>query len=279
MTWKILKATLFELYSASEPLRESGSFASLVGYLARGVGLSSPLMPDSELSPQQAEEMTRLIRLVQGGTPIQYAVGKTWFYAGEFFVGEGILIPRPDTEILVEQALSRLSPGSAFYDLCCGSGCVGISVLLECKSVRCIGVDISETALYYTEKNARHNGVEARMEVRKTDLLSPCPNGFEKASLVVANPPYLTAHDMAALPPLVKKEPREALDGGEDGLLFYRSILENYRCLADRFLFEIGCAQAADVMQIAKQNGFGRVEVYRDFGGRDRVIYCEKNQI
>ena len=276
MRWQEAKAALQTTYDQSPCARESGSFSSLIGYFLSALGRHSPLFSEDVLSDEQTALLFGWMEQVKNGLPPQYAVGKAWFDRGEFFVGEGVLIPRPDTEILVEQAVRRLPQNAKFYDLCCGSGCVGIAVLIHREDVRCIACDVLDSPLYYTEKNALHNGVQDRHETMRLDVLSSVLPPLQKGEMVVANPPYLTKEEMQKLPILLEKEPREALDGGEDGLIFYRAILKHYQKISTRFLFEIGCAQAADVSKIAREMGFEHIEVVKDYGGRDRVVYCEK---
>lgn len=276
MKWKVAKARLQKIYEESICAMESGSFSSLMNYFLASVGCKIPMIPDDELTEEQYARIFAWLEQVNGGLPPQYAVGKVWFDSGEFWVGEGVLIPRPDTEILVDFAVKRLESNALFYDLCCGSGCVGISVLKRRADVRCIAADIADAPLLYTRKNALHNGVADRHETICLDVLSHDLPPMEKGTLVVANPPYLTGKEMQELPVLLNKEPREALDGGEDGLVFYREILKNFQTVSMRFLFEIGCDQAADVERIAREKGFTQIEIGRDFGGRDRIVYCEK---
>ncbi len=279
MKWKEAKAALKDAYEVSFCAQESGSFSSLIHYFSVSAGCQTPMFPDSDLTLEQFEQMLYWMEQVKNGCPPQYAVGKVWFDCGEFFVGEGVLIPRPDTEILVDFASQRLAPNGIFYDLCCGSGCVGVSVLMHRPDARCIACDIAEAPLCYTAKNALHNGVADRHKTIYTDVLSPDISSLEKVDLVVSNPPYLTKDEMRSLPILLEKEPREALDGGEDGLIFYRAILKNFQKISSRFLFEIGAAQAEEIQKIARENGFEQIEVGRDYGGRDRIVYCEKKKI
>jgi release factor glutamine methyltransferase len=184
-----------------------------------------------------------------------------------------VLIPRQDTEILVEKALSFLQDGDALLDMCTGSGCILLSLAKMRKLKRAVGADISVPALEIAKKNA--DVLKVNAEFYQSDLFENL-NKTEKYNVIVSNPPYVTGQEMKELPPeIAEHEPQNALFGGEDGLEFYRRITK----LAGQFLepggkliFEIGCRQAGNVEKLMQENGYEEIEIIQDFAGLDRVV-------
>ncbi len=209
--------------------------------------------------------------------PLQYILGKAYFCGEVYLLNDACLIPRPDTELLVETAVKLLPENGRFADLFCGSGCVGISLAAARRDARGVGTDLSEKALEAARKNAAENGTADRISFFAADIRN-APLGEERYDLITANPPYLTESEMRALQPEVAFEPRAALDGGPDGLLFYRITLdlcsENLRP-DGAFLFEIGYRQGAAVTALAESRGY-RATPLRDLGGNDRVLLLKK---
>jgi release factor glutamine methyltransferase len=230
--------------------------------------------PDREY---KVEELEDAIRRRLSHEPLQYILGEWEFYRQTYEVSPDCLIPRADTEILVEAAIRLLPLGARFADLCTGSGCIAVSTLAERPDTRAVALEKFPNTLALTKRNARKNGVDTRFCGVLADVLSPAPvlegSPFDA---ILSNPPYIPTKDIDALSQEVHAEPFVALDGGEDGLLFYRAILKNYKPLlkADGFfLFEIGFDQAAALTTLAKEHNFAHVRVLRDFGGNDRVVY------
>lgn len=197
--------------------------------------------------------------------PLAYLLGHVGFYEEDYEVSPACLIPRADTEILVEEAIRLLPKGCFFADLCTGSGCVAISIAAHRKDLSAVGVDISAEALALAASNAVRNGVGDRVRFTLCDLLSSPP---PQADAIVCNPPYIRRDVLASLAPELAHEPARALDGGDDGLLFYRTLTA--RRPAPLLLYEIGFDQADDLHAIGKENGYA-VRILRDLGGRDRV--------
>lgn len=230
--------------------------------------------------------LARAVLRREAGEPLSYILGVAYFYKEEYEVSPDVLIPRADTERLVEEAISRLPRNGHFADLCTGSGCVAISALAARPDAKADAFDISPAALAIARKNACKNGVASRVCFIERDLLtapvcSETPD-FPLApyDLILANPPYLSRAEMGALDPSVLAEPRAALDGGEDGLVFYRHFLEVYPALlkADgAFLFEIGWGQGEALRALGARYGFA-VEILRDYGGRDRVAVLTRTR-
>ena len=213
-----------------------------------------------------------------GGYPLQYIIGKWWFARCEFEVDENCLIPRPDTECVVEEAVKFLPTNAAFADLCTGSGCIAVSVADLRPDTRGVAVDLYPKTLEIAKRNARRNNVADRLLFILGDVLSGEVLGEEKYSAIISNPPYIRRDVIDTLSREVSCEPRAALDGGEDGLVFYRSIVGKYQKNLDtngRFIFEIGYDQAEDIRAIAEENGFS-CNVKKDLGGNYRVAVLEK---
>lgn len=231
------------------------------------------LLPDS--FSQDALEKAMELRLKR--VPLQHILGKTCFMGFDFNVSPAALIPRPDTEILAEEALIDHHDGTRILDLCTGSGCIIISLLALMHDCYGVATDISGDALSLAEKNASEILGEKKERLRfyKGDLYDAVPEG-EKFEMIISNPPYIRTADMETLMPEVKDhDPAIALDGGEDGLSFYRRIIEgagDYLCPGGDLILEIGYDQAEDVTKIMKANRFIEVRTIKDFGGCDRVV-------
>ncbi len=198
--------------------------------------------------------------------PLQYIIGEVGFYRETYKVSPHCLIPRSDTEILVEEAIGLLPPGAVFADFCTGSGCIAISVLANRTDTRAHAYDISQGALEIAQTNAAINGVEDRIVFHQTDLLKTPPAPIWDA--ILANPPYIESGVVKTLSPELSYEPSIALDGGEDGLTFYRSVLTSYKI--PLILFEIGYNQKDAIGELAAQHGY-RCRIVDDYGKNPRV--------
>ena len=205
------------------------------------------------------------------GTPVQYLTRRSAFYGREFYVDERVLIPRFDTECVVESVLSVLPESAAVLDLCCGSGCIGVSVGAERKDVKITFADKSEDALDVTKINAGKYGVQG--EYVCCDIFEGSPSGI--FDVIVSNPPYISAGEMQALDPEVKKEPVCALFGGEDGLDFYRQIpviCKPHIRSGGYLIFECGAGQTAQVADLCQREGYADITVKKDLGGIQRCV-------
>lgn len=240
-----------------------------------------------EVSPEEYECYVNHITERKTRKPLQYITGMQEFMGLPFFVNENVLIPRQDTEILVEEAMRHLHDGMHILDMCTGSGCILLSLLYYSNDCNGLGVDISEEALRVAKRNAE--GLEAqKLETQKEGLRVSFmqSNLFENLAdnekyagafeMIVSNPPYIQSHVIDTLMPEVGQyEPRLALDGKEDGLYFYRHIIEQagkYLAGGGELFFEIGCEQGRDVRKMMEEAGFKEVEVVKDFAGLDRVV-------
>lgn len=213
------------------------------------------------------------------GTPLQHITHRWEFYGLPFEVTEDTLIPRPDTEKLAEVGIGILGNRSKgrVMDLCCGTGCVGMAILKNVsEEIHGVFLDISEPALEVCKHNLVTNHLTARGLVLPGDAMRPADPVMGKFHLIVANPPYIPSEVIPTLDPEVQKEPRLALDGGKDGLDFYRAICQNYSsavCPGGVLAFEVGIGQYEDVMTILEQAGFDRVQFACDLTGVERVVW------
>ena len=208
--------------------------------------------------------------------PLQYILGY-WDFCNETYrVNENTLIPRQDTEKLVELAIRYLPENARFIDLCTGSGCIAISTLAARKDCRAVAVDIFPETLEIAGENAESNGVGDRVGFLCRDVLSAeFMNEVGSFDCILSNPPYIETKQIALLDEELSFEPEAALDGGDDGLDFYRVIIADYKKYLNKdgiMLLEIGCDQAKAVTAIAANAGM-RCEIFKDYGGNDRVAY------
>ena len=224
------------------------------------------------------QQVERLAQRHLAGEPVAYLIGEWEFYGLPLDISESVLIPRPDTEVLVEQALSRLQGVSELriLDLCAGSGCVGLALAKHLPGSRVVLGELDEGALRICRQNIRRNDLTGRVVSLQMNALEKPPAHLGEFDAIVSNPPYIPDGDIAGLDVSVRDyEPHLALDGGEDGLDFYRAICAQWRTAlrADgRLLFEVGIGQADDVLRIMRSCGFGDVEITPDLNGIPRVV-------
>ncbi len=208
---------------------------------------------------------------ISEGEPIDYIVGETFFYDEVYKVTPAVLIPRFDTERVVEKVLKYLPEGGRLLDLCCGSGCIAVSALCHSRNTEAVLVDISAEALSVARENAKLNGVEKRC----TFLCADINELSLKASfdVISSNPPYVARTVVDTLPRECMKEPRIAFDGGKDGGDFYRVLLNLCPPLLEkngRMVFEIGYDQRPLLENLCQKANFA-LEIYKDYGKNDRV--------
>lgn len=242
--------------------------------------------PGQEIADRYRELCTRRAERI----PLQHLTGKAYFMGYEFDVDERVLIPRQDTEILAEEALRLLADKRSpeILDMCTGSGCLLLSILMEKEDAHGTGVDISEGALAVAEKNRKNLHLEERALLVKSDTFSG--EYFQKNSsehpmeydMLISNPPYIPTADIQQLMDEVRlHDPVLALDGKEDGLYFYRRITEEalrYLKPGGWLLYEIGCDQGEAVSRIMRTNDFSNIAVKKDLAGLDRVVLGQKKQ-
>jgi len=234
--------------------------------------------PEEEMDAPALERLRMDVNRRAAGLPIAYLTGVREFMSLEFRVNESVLIPRPETEILVETMLSELERGALVVDVGTGSGCIAVSLAVLRPDVHVLAVDISESALKMAEENAALHGVSERVTLLRSDLLSgiPCDEAFDA---VAANLPYIPTGEIERLPASVRHEPILALDGGPDGLSLVRRLLpEAYRCLKPGgcVYLEVGAGQAERVILLAEATGFTKARAIMDLQGIERVVRCTK---
>ncbi len=226
---------------------------------------------DEELDSAKEAELNKLVKQRSERVPLQYITGSQEFMGFEFLVSPATLIPRQDTEILVE-VVSKAAEGKSVLDLCTGTGCILLSLAKLCHLKRAVGTDISAEAVATAKKNAQRLCAEA--EFFCGDLFQAVPQ--ERFDIIVSNPPYIPSAVIDTLMPEVREhEPMSALDGEADGLKFYREIIKNankYLNKSGQIFFEIGCEQGADVSAILEEAGFTDIRVIKDLAGLDRVV-------
>ncbi len=226
---------------------------------------------DKVVTGQQEERYASYIEQRRTRKPLQYILGYQEFMGLIFKVNPSVLIPRQDTEILVEEVLRHLHDGQSILDMCTGSGCILLSLLRFSNYCQGTGVDISREALALAAENA--NSLEVEAQFIESDIFQAIDGKYD---IIVSNPPYIPTKVIAGLADEVKKyEPRLALDGDEDGLFFYRKIIagaHDYLYSGGMMFLEIGYDQAADVSELMVSAGFKDVTVVKDLAGLDRVV-------
>ena len=275
------------LKSSTEFLEKAGvddAFADseMLVLHASGADRLSAYMDNPEISKGLQAKIRRLVRRRAKGEPVQYIVGQVEFFGLKIHIGKGVLIPRPETELLAEEAIKAVSRGRGtqslqILDLCTGSGCIAIALAKAFPDSRVYGTDVSRTAIRYAKKNAAGSAVE-NVTFLQGSLYLPLKRSL-CFDLIVSNPPYVKRGDIDGLQREIKEwEPLEALDGGGDGFDFYRSIFTDapkYLCRGGRILVELGFSQAEDVKMLAMRQGFGTIEVRKDYAGIERILKAE----
>lgn len=237
----------------------------------------------ARMDPDSAHDSAELDLAVEKRAarfPLQYLLGEWAFYRQTYRVTPDCLIPRSDTEILVEEAIRTLPQNARFADLCTGSGCIAVSVLAERPDTRAVAVEKFPKTLELATENAARNGVGERFTPMLADVLTDLPFAEgERFDAILSNPPYIATGELSSLSKEVKAEPAVALDGGEDGLIFYRRILElhaKHLTPDGILLFEIGYDQAASVLALGAECGFLDGRILKDLGGNNRVAVFKK---
>jgi len=260
---------------AEAGIEEAGLDARLLLEYVCGTNRNDLLVHgDREVSSEQETSYLSLIQRRAERIPLQQLTGVQDFMGMEFEVSEHVLIPRQDTEILVEEALRELRDGMDILDMCTGSGCILISLLRYSNDCTGVGADISGEALRTAEENARKLlAPDKQVRLVESDLFGAVNGMYD---MIVSNPPYIPSGVIGSLQPEVRDhEPLSALDGGEDGLYFYHRITEEcgkYLKPGGMLFYEIGFDQGAAVSEILSQAGFGEIRVIKDYAGLDRVV-------
>ena len=231
------------------------------------------------VTAQQEAKVEELVQRRLAGEPVAYIIGEWEFYGLPLDISPDVLVPRMDTEVLAERAITLIQQageGARILDLCAGSGCVGLAVAANAPNCRAVLADLSEGALRICRQNVRRNGLNARVTCIRADAREAAPSTLWDFDVIACNPPYIPTADIDGLDITVRDfEPRMALDGGADGLDFYRDITAKWKSalrLGGTLMFEVGIGQAPDVEQILAQNGFTNINTYPDTAGIWRVV-------
>lgn len=239
------------------------------------------LLRDGRLyvTPEVEARVRALVQRHLDGEPTAYLIGEWEFYGLPLDISRDVLIPRPDTEVLAGLAIDfvKTQGECRVLDLCAGSGCVGLAVASQCPGSRVVLGELSEGALRICRQNIRRNGLSGRVVPMQMDALAPPPAQLGEFRCLVSNPPYIPAGDIPGLDPSVRDfEPHMALDGGEDGLDFYRNLAgewKNALSVGGRIFLEVGIGQADDVLRLLRAQGFGDLEITKDLNGIPRVVH------
>lgn len=241
------------------------------------------------LPPEKSSLFRKLVRRRSGNFPLQYILGKSNFMGLEFAVDERTMIPRPETEILVEKVLQRVgedfsreeNPAITIIDLGTGCGNIAISLAKNIPCAQVYALDISREALRLACENARRHNLNGRILFREGDLFEPLAKGKVKADIVVSNPPYVAAGDFGKLPPEVGFEPRLALDGGKEGLDFYERIIPGVLPHLKKeglLALEVGRDQYSRVCNLIRaKRKFSPPEIIKDYQGIERIVLARKS--
>ena len=239
------------------------------------------LLRDGRLyvTPEVEARVRALVQRHLDGEPTAYLIGEWEFYGLPLDISRDVLIPRPDTEVLAGLAIDfvKTQGECRVLDLCAGSGCVGLAVAARCPGSRVVLGELSEGALRICRQNIRRNGLSGRVVPMQMDALAPPPAQLGEFRCLVSNPPYIPAGDIPGLDPSVRDfEPHMALDGGEDGLDFYRNLAgewKNALSVGGKIFLEVGIGQADDVLRLLRTQGFGDLEITKDLNGIPRVVH------
>lgn len=264
--------------------------AQTAGFLARNIlshcsGKSQEAIlcdRDKYASEEICQAMEAATARLMEGEPLAYVLGEWEFYGLKLYVDRNVLIPRDDTVAVTQLAINKalfLNQAPRILDLCTGSGCIGLAIASRVKDARVTLADISREALAVAKKNVAANHMSGRVSCVQADALKPASAFLGKFDLIVSNPPYITDQEMKELPSSVKHfEPHLALHGGEDGLDFYRSIVDNYTGSlkpGGYLCFEFGMGQGDDICRILEMKGYTILERTRDYNDRERAVIAQ----
>lgn len=230
-------------------------------------------------SPELEKRAWALVRRHLEGEPVAYLIGEWEFYGLPLDISRDVLIPRPDTEVLAEQAIGYCGTlgECRVLDLCAGSGCIGLAVAANVPKARVVLGELSDGALRICRQNIRRNGLSGRVVPMQVNAMEKPSANLGEFQCIVSNPPYIPHGDIAGLDASVRDyEPHMALDGGADGLEFYCAITQLWRDAlvpGGRLYFEVGVGQADTVLRIMRAVGFGDIQIVKDLHGIPRVVF------
>ena len=230
-------------------------------------------------SPELEKTVRNLVERHLAGEPVAYLIGEWEFYGLPLDISKDVLIPRPDTEVLAREAIDYLQTQGEcrVLDLCAGSGCIGLAVASQTPGARVVLGEYSDAALKICRQNIRRNGLSGRVVPIQADALEKPERTLGEFQCIISNPPYIPRADIAGLDASVREyEPHLALNGGEDGLDFYRAIAEKWKDAlvpGGRLYFEVGIGQADEVLRIMRRQGFGDIQIVKDLNEIPRVVF------
>ena len=260
--------TQFEMYEVTSPKQNAETIISHVLKMKR---LDIYLYLEKEISETQFDTISEIASRREKQEPLQYILGETEFYGYKIKVSKKVLIPRPETELLVERIIHEEKKVSSILEIGTGSGAIVIAIAKSLNPKNIDAVDISKSALKIAQKNADLNNVE--INFFRSDIFE---NVTSKYDLIISNPPYISHKEYQQLPKEIKDhEPKSALQAEKNGLYFYEKILQNAKehlTESGRIYFEIGYDQAEKITEIAKENGFSDIQVFKDLNGFDRIM-------
>lgn len=266
------------MYGKKYLCESSTPFLDSIVLLEKATGMAKEkiLISDNVLENALFDNFCVMLKRRKNNMPVQYIINQAEFMGLKFYVDENVLIPRPDTEILVETAIKYIGSSKLnVLDLCTGSGCIAVALKKFCPNIFITAVDISDKAIAIAEKNSVDNDVKINFlcaDIFKKFIY----NISSRFDIIISNPPYITSSKINSLGENVKcYEPALALDGGKDGLVFYEFIVSkiNHRC---KVFFEIGFDQAFKIAAILNKNRFTNINIIRDLSGIERVIYADR---
>ena len=230
-------------------------------------------------SPELEKAVRNLVERHLAGEPVAYLIGEWEFYGLPLDISRDVLIPRPDTEVLAREAIEYLQTRGEcrVLDLCAGSGCIGLAVASQTPGARVVLGEYSDAALKICRQNIRRNGLSGRVVPIQVNALEKPERTLGEFQCIISNPPYIPGADIDGLDTSVRAyEPHLALDGGEDGLDFYRAIAEKWKDAlvpGGRLYFEVGIGQADEVLRIMRRQGFGDIQIVKDLNEIPRVVF------
>jgi release factor glutamine methyltransferase len=268
-----------EFLKQKQCLRSRRTAEELISYVLQLKRLDLYMQFDRPVAESELTQIRTMLKRAVKGEPVEYIIGELVFYHCHIAVTKDVLIPRPETEILVDQACRLFKTLSCsekiVWDVCCGSGCIGIALKKACPELKVCLSDISERALEVAASNAKRNGMD--VELLHGDLLAPFRG--RKADFIFCNPPYVSFKEYLTLDPSVKDfEPRAALVGGDDGLVFYHRLkkeLPDYLNPGAKIFFEIGAGQGKELLALFDDGNWKNQRVEKDWAGHDRFFFLE----
>jgi release factor glutamine methyltransferase len=251
---------------------------NLLAYVLKCKRLDLYLAFDRPLKEEEIDDYRELIRRRGASEPLQYIIGNVEFYGLNFKVNSSVLIPRPETELLIEKVLESLNKNDSLkiLDVGTGSGNIAVSIAKHLPNAEIVAIDISDSAIQTAKENSELNNINGQINFYKLDIISGSLQTNSKFDLIVSNPPYVSLKDYSDLSPeLLNHEPRIALTDENDGLNFYRGISKKAKSLlkiGGKIFYEVGLGQSEEVQNLLKVNNFNEIEIFKDYSNIDRVV-------